>query len=261
MPSEGIKKNQSIAKAFIILEKMVQENRPLRLLDLSQMLEIPSSTVLRFLSTLIDFEYVKQEPETSRYYVTLKLASLGAKVQSRFSYQTAMKKYLNEVSSRLKESVSLSVDQEMNVVYIDAAEGPDHILQTLQRIGKVAPMHSTGAGKVLLLNYSSEEMDRFIEEKGLPRYTPKTLTTRESFLKVMDQVRARGYAFDDEECEVGVKCVAFPIRNYTGRVVASMSVSAPLSRMDRKREAEIIAIMKDASSRASGELGYNPEKN
>lgn len=259
MPSEGIKKNQSIAKAFVILEKMVEENRPLRLLDLSQMLGIPSSTVLRYLSSLIDFEYVKQEQETSRYYVTLKLASLGNKVQSRFSYQTAMKKYLHEVSTELQESVSLSVDQEMNVVYIDAVEGPDHILQTLQRIGKVAPMHSTGAGKVLLLNYSDKELDNFIDQKGLPQYTPKTLTTRKSFLGVMNEVRERGFAYDNEECEMGVKCIAFPVRNYTSRVVASMSVSAPLSRMGKEREEEIIRVLQSASSRASREFGYNPD--
>ncbi len=260
MPSEGVKKNQSIGKAFTILEAMVEEGRSLRLLDLAQKLNIPSSTVIRYLNTLIDYNYVKQEPETSRYYLTLKLSSLGNKVYSRFSYQEAMKKYLYRISDTLQESVSLSIEQDMNVVYIDAVEGPDHILQTLQRIGKVAPMHSTGSGKVLLLNCNDQELDRFIDIKGLPGYTPHTLTTRHSFLKVMAKVRESGFAYDDEECEMGVKCVAFPVRDFTGKVIVAISVSAPISRMGDIREEAIIEVLSEVTAEASREFGYNPQK-
>lgn len=260
MPSEGVKKNQSIGKAFTILEAMVEEGRSLRLLDLAQKLSIPSSTVIRYLNTLIDFGYVRQEADTSRYYLTLKLSSLGNKVYSRFSYQTAMKKYLFRISDTLQESVSLSIEQDMNVVYIDAVEGPDHILQTLQRIGKVAPMHSTGSGKVLLLNYADRELDRFIDIKGLPGYTPNTLTTRLSFLKVMNTVRQAGFAYDDEECELGVRCIAFPIWDFTDKVVAAVSVSAPISRMGEAREAEIIEVLEGVSREASLEFGANRER-
>lgn len=259
MPSEGVKKNQSIGKAFVILEAMVEANKSLRLLDISKQLGIPSSTVIRYLNTLIDFGYVKQESDTSRYYLTLKLASLGNKVYSRFQFQTVLKKYLYRISDILQESVSLSVDQDMNVVYIDAVEGPDHMLQTLQRIGKVAPMHSTGAGKVLLLNYSDRELDRFFDIKGLPGYTQNTLTTKLSFLKALEQVRTNGFAYDNEECEIGVKCVAFPIRDFTGKVIAALSVSAPISRMSQSREAEIIETLREGAMEASSELGYSPK--
>jgi DNA-binding IclR family transcriptional regulator len=256
MPSEGVKKNQSIGKAFTILEAMVEEGRSLRLLDIAKKLGIPSSTVIRYLNALIDHGYVKQEEDSSRYYLTLKLSSLGNKVYSRFSYQAAMKKYLYKISDTLQESVSLSIDQDMNVVYIDAVEGPDHILQTLQRIGKIAPMHSTGSGKCLLLNYNDRDLERFIDIKGLPGYTPNTLTTRVSFLKIMNTVREQGFAYDDEECELGVKCVAYPIRDFTGKVVAAVSVSAPISRMGDSREAEIIEVLQQVGDEASIEFGY-----
>jgi DNA-binding IclR family transcriptional regulator len=261
MPSEGIKKNQSIAKAFTILEAMVEENKPLRLLDLSQKLKIPSSTIIRFMNALIDMGYVKQEEESSRYYLTLKLSSLGNRVYSRFSYQNAMKKYLYSISDELKESVSLSIKQDLDVVYIDSVEGPDHILQTLQRIGKTAPMHSTGAGKVLLMNSSDKEIEQYINLKGLPGYTPNTLTTKESFFKAMKEVRDKDYAYDDEECELGVKCIAFPVRDFTGKVVTSISVSAPLSRMGKEREDQILNILQKYTAMASAELGYSPSKN
>jgi len=255
MPSEGIKKNQSIGKAFAILEAMAEESKSIRLMDLSQKLGIPSSTAIRFLNSLIDFGYVKQEPETSRYYLTLKIASIGNKVYTRFSYQSVMKKYIHRISDILQESVSLSIEQDMNVVYIDAVDGPDHVLQTLQRIGKVAPMHSTGAGKVLLLNYDDRSLERFIDIKGLPKFTEKTLVTRMSFLKAMEKVRQDGFALDDEECEIGVKCIAFPIRDFTDKVVAAVSVSAPISRMNEQRQHEIQEVLSKISREASAELG------
>jgi DNA-binding IclR family transcriptional regulator len=256
MASEGVKNNQSIGKALAILEAMVDDNKPMRLLDISKKLDIPSSTVLRFLNSLINAGYVRQEEDSSRYYLTLKLASLGRRVYGRFSYQSILKPYLYRISNSLQESVSLSIEQDMNVVYIDAVDGPDHVLQTLQRIGKIAPMHSTGAGKVLLLNASDDDLDRFVHIKGLPGFTANTLTTKVAFLKAMNLVRERGYAYDDEECELGVRCIAVPVRDFTGKVVASISVSAPISRMGEEREKDILEVLLKVSHEASQELGY-----
>ncbi|MCF7941222.1 MAG: IclR family transcriptional regulator [Spirochaetia bacterium] len=256
MQSEGVKKNQSIGKALLIIEHMAKQQRPQRLLDLANDLKMPSSTIIRFLNTLIEYGYVRRDPENSRYSLTLKLTSLGNLAYSKFSYSNALKSHLHSISDTLNESASLSIEQDMNVVYIDTAEGPDHILQTLQRIGKVAPMHSTGAGKILMMNYNEAEINRYIDIRGLPGYTEKTLVTRHSFLKEMEKVRTQGFAYDDEECEIGVKCIAFPVRDFSGKVVASISVSAPISRMAPPREEEIIEVLKEVTQQASLDLGW-----
>ncbi len=258
MQSEGVKKNQSAGKALQILEVMVEHNGPVRLQELAAELKMPESTVLRFLNTLIEYGYVIRAPRTSRYSLSLKLARLGNRVHSNFPYQRVLHPYLEEVSRELKEPVSLTVEQDRRVVYIDTVDGPDHMLKTLQRIGKVAPMHSTAAGKVLLLNYGESVLEEFVEEKGLPAFTEKTITTATDFFTELKTVKKRGYAYDNEECEVGVKCIAFPVKDFTGKNIAALSVSAPMTRFSPENEKKTLRVLREVSDRASVELGWKP---
>ena len=256
MQSEGVKKNQSLGKALQIIEVLARKTSPMRLQDLALELNMPESTLLRFLNTMIDYGYVFKEQETSRYSLTLKVAELGSQVQSNYPYQKVIHPYLEEVSRELQEPVSLCVEQDGSVVYIDTVDGPDHMLRTLQRIGKVAPMHSTGAGKVLLQNYSSTALRNFVEERGLPAFTAETITSPEQFFEEIEAVQHRGYAFDNEECEVGVRCVAFPIKDFSGKNVAAISISAPVTRLDVAKERKVISVLRDVSTRVSEELGW-----
>ncbi|MFW5728009.1 MAG: IclR family transcriptional regulator [Spirochaetota bacterium] len=258
MQSEGVKKNQSLGKALQIFEVLSWQAAPMRLQDLARELNMPDSTLLRFLNTMIDYGYVAKERETSRYRLTLKLAQLGSQVHSNYPYQKIIHPYLEEISRKLQEPVSLCVEQNGSVVYIDTVDGPDHMLRTLQRIGKVAPMHSTGVGKVLLQNYTSNELKEYVEDKGLPAFTEKTITSGKEFFEEIDVVRQRGFAYDNEECEVGVRCVAFPVKDFSGRNVAAISISAPVTRMDADKEKNIVAVLRDVSTRISQEMGWQP---
>ncbi len=258
MQSEGVKKNQSLGKALQIFEVLAQQAAPMRLQELARKLNMPDSTLLRFLNTMIDYGYVAKETETARYGLTLKLAQLGSRVQSNYPYQKAIHPFLEEVSRELQEPVSLCVEQEGSVVYIDTVDGPDHMLRTLQRIGKVAPMHSTGAGKVLLQNYSHNSLEEYVETRGLPAFTEQTITTTEMFFNELEAVKQRGFAYDNEECEVGVRCVAFPIKDFSGKNVAAISISAPVTRLAAEKEAQVITVLRDVSTRISEELGWKP---
>jgi len=256
MQSEGVKKNQSLGKALQIIEVMVEHNAPMRLQDLADELRMHESTVLRFLNTLIDYGYASRQGQGGKYALTLKLAQLGSRIHTGFPYQRILHPYLEEVSRELMEPVSLTVEQDGNVVYIDTVDGPDHMLRTLQRIGKVAPMHSTAAGKVLLLNYDEEGLKDFVDQKGLPSFTEKTIIRLADFVNEIEMVKNRGYAYDNEECEVGVKCIAFPIRDFTGKNVAAISISAPMTRFTPEKEQKILGVLKDVSTRASAVLGW-----
>lgn len=256
MQSEGVKKNQSLGKALQIIEAMAEHCAPMRLQELAGKLKMHESTVLRFLNTLIDYGYVSRRAHGGKYSLTLKLAQLGSRIHTGFPYQRALHPYLEEVSRELMEPVSLTVEQDRNVVYIDTVDGPDHMLRTLQRIGKVAPMHSTAAGKVLLLNYEEDSLKDFMEQKGLPSFTNKTITRPADFVSELEVVKKRGYAYDNEECEVGVKCIAFPIRDFTGKNIAAISISAPMTRFTPDKEEKILRVLEDVSNRASAELGW-----
>jgi DNA-binding IclR family transcriptional regulator len=255
--SEGIKKNQSLRKALQILEGMTKIHTPARLQDIAQALKMPQSTLLRFLNTFIDFGYVGQDPGTSCYYLTLKLAEIGSRARENFPFQSSLSKYVRQISHTFDESASLSIEHDMQMVYVVTEEGPSRMLQTLQRIGRIAPMHATGVGKLHLLNYSDDRLRDLEQKFGFPKFTDRTITSKEALKKELLQIRKQGYAMDNEECEAGVRCIAVPVRNFSGEVVAGISLSAPVSRLDKQRIDEIVAYLKDISVRASKELGWN----
>jgi DNA-binding IclR family transcriptional regulator len=254
--SEGIKKNQSLRKALQILEGMTKIHTPARLQDIAKSIKMPQSTLLRFLNTFIDFGYVSQDPGTSCYYLTLKLAEIGSRAKDNFPFQNSLTKYVKQIARKFNESSSFAIEHDMQMVYVSTEEGPSRMLQTLQRIGHIAPMHATGVGKLHLLNYSEAKLQELEEKFGFPKYTEHTITSMDALKKELLVVRKQNYAMDNEECEVGVRCIAVPVRNFSGEVVAGISLSAPVTRLDKQRIEEIIAYLKDISVHASRELGW-----
>jgi DNA-binding IclR family transcriptional regulator len=254
--NEGIKKNQSLRKALQILEGMTKIHTPARLQDIAQSLDLPQSTLLRFLNTYIDFGYVNQDPDTSCYYLTLKLTEMGFRAKDNFPFQNSLAKYVKQISQAFHESASLCVERDMRMVYIAIEEGPDRMLQTLQRIGRIAPMHATGVGKLHLTNYSDVRLTELVRKYGLPKYTEHTITDMDALKQEIDTVKRQGFAMDNEECETGVRCIAVPIRDYTGAVAAAFSISAPVTRMDMLNTGEIIQYLKAVGVSASEELGW-----
>lgn len=227
--------NQSTTKVLRIIEVLADSSVPLKVKELSAMLEMPGSTVLRFLHSLIEEGYAMQEKESNRYYLTMKIPQIGERVNSHFNLREVIHPYLVELMKNCGESTCLAIEVDRKTTYIDAVEGPQRILQTLQRIGKRAPLHSTGVGKNLLLNYSEEQIDDLIRDIKLEKLTEHTITTKEDLLQELQKVRELGFALDNEECEVGVKCVAAPIWDYRKQVVASISVSGPALRLQAEK--------------------------
>ncbi|MDR0655190.1 MAG: IclR family transcriptional regulator, partial [Treponema sp.] len=246
--SEGTKKNQSLRKALQILEGMTKIHTPAHLQDIAKSLDIPQSTLLRFLNTYIDFGYVSQDPASSCYYLTLKLTEMGFRTKDKFPFQSSLTKYVKQISRTFHESASLCIEHDMQMVYIATEEGPSRMLQTLQRIGRVAPMHATGVGKLHLMNYSPEQLMELEQKFGFSRYTKHTITQMDALKKEIAKIKRQGYAVDDEECEEGVRCLAVPIRDYTGKVVAALSISAPVTRMNLQKINEIIQYVKEVGA-------------
>lgn len=253
---KAVKKNQSLAKAFRIIEKMAATRGPMRLQDIAHFTELPTSTALRFINTLMQQGYVTQDPETARYSLTFKLCQIAEEIRAGHRLTDIAHPFLVELTSKAGESSCLAVEESGEVVYVDVVEGPLSVLQTLQRIGKRAPLHSTGVGKSLLLNYSAEEISRLVEAKGLPALTRRTIRDEESLRGELVKVARTGIGHDDEECEEGVRCVAAPVRDYTGKVTCSISVSGPVNRMTPARVEEISHTVREVASSLSVRLGY-----
>lgn len=256
MKNRLTERNQSVEKTLQIIETMAENRGPMRLSDISSKVRYPASTVLRMLNALISLGYVKQDADTSKYLLTMKFCRIGELIKSQYSIRDIVRPYLEELARRCQESSCLAIEDDMTVVYIDVVDGPDKILRTLQRIGKMAPMHCTGVGKLLLLNYSEEQLKSLVERKGLPKLTENTITTLHDLGEELKKIRMQGYALDNEECEIGARCVAAPIRDYTGRIVACMSISGPATRITMEKIENVKDIIIEVSNLASLELGF-----
>jgi DNA-binding IclR family transcriptional regulator len=235
---------------------MAQQEEPMRLQDIARRLKMPASTALRFLTALQNRDYVAQAIDTGRYSLTFKLCGLADNIRANQSLRNIGLPFLRSVASAFDESVNLSIEYDMSVMYIEAVQGPSKTLMSLQRIGNIAPLHCTGVGKLLLLEYSPSQLERILAIKGLPGYTDNTITSRELLERELNQIRMRGYSFDNEECEKGVRCVAAPIYDYTGKIVAGISVSGPVTRMTDGHIRNNLADLLDAAREISARLGW-----
>lgn len=256
MAERTTKSNQSLEKALQIIEFMAEHRKPVRLQMIAEALSFPASTTLRFLATLEKKKYVKQDPDTLRYYLTYKLCKIGNLISSSHKVRDIARPYLMELVEKVSESACLAIDDDGKALYIDVVSGPANILRVMQRIGKEAPLHCTGVGKLLLQNYDNNELNELLSKTGMEQLTHNTIVSPEELKMELEKVRQLDYAIDDEECEIGARCVAAPIRNYTGKIVASISVSGPVSRMTFQKIELIKNKLKLTADKISSDLGY-----
>ncbi|MDR1315586.1 MAG: IclR family transcriptional regulator [Spirochaetales bacterium] len=255
MTSKAVKKNLSIGKALQIIETMAGHNGSMRLQEVANSVSQPPSTTLRFLNTLMDYGYADQDPTNLHYFLTMKFCHIGNLISRQIKMREVVRPFLEALSRKFGESTCLAISQENYVVYIDVVDGPDHILQTLQRIGKIAPLHSTGVGKCLLLDYTEGEISK-LAAKGLTVLTKNTIKSESELITELSKVRKQGYGEDNEECEIGVRCVATPIRDYSGKVIAAISTSGPTHRMSAEKLKLIRAELPATAAGISKRMGY-----
>ena len=250
------KANQSVEKTLQIIEVLANEREPLRLAEISKRVEMPASTVLRMVNTLVEHGYAYQDAQSLRYGLTMRFAQIGHMISAQLRIRDVVHPYLMELSRATGESTCLAIEEDMEVIYIDVVDGADGMLKIMQRIGKRAPLHSTGVGKLMLTQYSLEKMNLLAKDRGLSCLTPHTLTSVQDLQREIDLIQKQGYAVDDEECELGARCVAAPIYDYEGRVVAAISVSGPISRITRKRVLELAPMVTEVSNKISEMMAY-----
>ena len=248
--------NLSSEKLLSLMEAMSRLSEPARLQDLARELKMNSSTVLRFLAALQHRGYAARDIDTGRYYLTFKLCGMAQSISSNMSIRNISLPFLRSVSRVFEESANLAIEYDMSVMYVEVVNGPSKTLVSTQRIGNIAPMHCTGVGKLLLQNYSATQMEQMIAVKGLPRYTASTIVTPQRLMEEVEEAREKGYAFDNEECEPGVRCIAAPVRDYTGLVVAGISVSGPSTRMTDEHIFSNLPQLLETAEELSHRLGW-----
>jgi len=248
-------KIKSVDRALYLLEIMAGENRELELMELCKKTHISTATLYRLLQTLKDRGFVTQNPYTGKYRLGLKLLELGQVVVEQIELRRIALPFLQELMEKTGETANLVILDEDKAVYIEKVESPASLRMFL-RIGKQAPAHATGVGKVLLASLSSEKLQKIINHKTLPKLTENTITSPEKLKKELEKIRKEGFAIDNEECEVGAKCIAAPIMDYRKEVVAAVSISGPSARLTEDRVKNLVRVVKEIAHKISEKLGY-----
>lgn len=248
--------NQSVAKLLQLITYLSESRLPMRLQDIAVSTNIPQVTCLRYLTALVQEGYVFQDEDSGRYSMTWGICHLGDQVRAHKSLRAISGDIVNGLSAALGQGICLVVEHEMECMYLDCIYDSFAMGGTLIRIGKQTPLYAASSGKVLLAEFSESELDRLIEQKGFISLTPKTISTKEQLLAEIEKVKELGYAIDDEECELGLRCVAVPICDYTGKAVAAVSSFGSVDVMTEKHMLqEVIPALQDAANKLSFRMG------
>ncbi|HHY98032.1 MAG TPA: IclR family transcriptional regulator [Firmicutes bacterium] len=246
---------RSVAKCFAVLESLANHEGSMKLSELSKALGLPPSTTHRLVSSLMEIGYVTQDRETGEYMLGVKILFLAGVVLKRLDLRKIAYPFLEKLRDETGETANLVVLDSDEVLYIEKVESRASI-RAFSLIGRRAPVHATGVGKVILADMAWPEVVEILEKKGMPRLTSNTITDPKQFMKELNRVRLQGYALDREECEEGAICVAAPVRDHNGKTVAGMSISGPIGRLTEDRLPLLIQIVMKYAAGLSRALGY-----
>lgn len=246
---------QSVERCLDILEGLADAENGIGILDLSHRISLHPSTVHRILSTLLLRGYVRQDKRNGHYSLGTRTLALAQSFHEQRNLRADAHPFLQLLMQETGETANLIVLDCDEAVYIDQVSSP-HLVRMFASIGRHVPLHSTGCGKVLLAFLEPSERSRILRESGLSRSTRYTITSAAELERELAEIRRRGYALDDREHDEDVRCIAGPVRDHAGVVVAALSISGPTSRITKERIPELSRLVVNISGRASGALGY-----
>lgn len=252
---EEEKQMSAVMRTISILEALSAVDG-INLEQLSRMTELPKATLLRFLSTLISLGYVYRDG-ADMYHLTLKMFSVGSRSLNHIDLINTAKPFAKELCQSLGETVHMGILEDDYAVYV-LKEESSYTLRMYSRIGKVIPLYCTAIGKIFLSEMSESELEDYFRRNPLKPFTPKSIRTHQALREELERTRQRGWAIDDEEREENVFCIGAPVRDYTGKTVAALSVSWPIFRFDKDTFQETAERIKETTEALSKVLGYVP---
>jgi IclR family transcriptional regulator, KDG regulon repressor len=220
----------SLEKALRVIDA-VAKARSVGLRELAAEVKFPPSTVHRLLALLTASHYLTQDPETKRYRLSLKFLELGSAVREDLDVITAARPHMTALMETTSETVNLALFDGAGIVYVDQVANSNSFLRMFTRVGTRAPLYSTGIGKACLAQLPEEFVTEYWQGTEKQLYTDRTITDELSLKRELKIIRQQGYAVDNEEMEIGVRCVASAISQHKSGIVAGVSISGPSSRL------------------------------
>ena len=246
---------QSLARAFSILEEIARNRDGIGLAELSKRVALHNSTTFHLVKTLVLLGYVRQMKDTKRYRIGRPLFALAASALDEVEMVSLATPILEDLSRETGESAHFSVPMGDAVVVLARTSGPG-AFQLIDRAGAVRPAHCTALGKIMLAALPPDQLEQFMARAELKALTPKTITSAELLRREIAEVRRAGLAIDDGEFDAELRCVALPVRDFSGQVIGAVGVSGPVWRLSIEALQKRSRAVRAAADRLSAEFGY-----
>jgi DNA-binding IclR family transcriptional regulator len=249
---------QVLERSLGILELLCSNGPELSLIELSEQLQLHKSTTHRLVGVLEQHRFVEKSSSSGKYKLGLKLFELGSKAIAHLDWRERARRYLQRLAFDTGETAHLCILDDGEVLYLEKVEAP-RTVRVPSIVGRRYPAHCGAAGKTLLAFQPEDEIDDLIKRRGLKAYTRNTFTTPAQLRDGLRLVREQGYAIDNEEFEEGLECIGAPIRDYSGKVVAAISIAGPTFRITEDKLPVLARYVIEAAQELSADLGYAEE--
>ncbi len=246
---------QSLQRGLGILEIIAKKQNGVTTAEVSREIGLHTSTTFHLLRTLTTLGYLAQDEVTRQYHVGSKIFHLAASVSHEVQLLRMATPFLVDMAKQTGETSHLAMFERGEVIVVGKIDGGGPVGVT-ERVGYPRPAHCTAIGKVLLASLPEAELKAFLSTADLRPMTHRTITAIPNLAQELERVRAQGYAIDDEEFAQGLRCLAAPVRNFTGSVVAAVGISGPVWRVTLDRIAQLTEFVRAAGRNLSQQLGW-----
>jgi len=248
---------QAVSNTLKILE-ILSATQKCGISELAKDLDCQKGTVFRLLSTLKNEGYITQDEENKKYSLTLKLFKIGSNMVNSLDLNKVVLPIITRLSELTSETIHLCIMENGQLVYLHKIESTYALKVTMKsRVGQSTPLYCTAVGKVLLAHQSIDTIQRYLKNTQFENFTENTIVEPQDLTIELEKVRSSGIAYDNEEHELGVCCVAAPIFDQTGKILAALSISGPSVRMNDEKLKLMRELVKNAASEISAKVGYS----
>lgn len=234
-----------LQKALAILEELSESETGVGIVKLAQISRLPPTTTHRILRTLLQAGYIRQD-ESKKYGLGMKVVRLARSFLNGQDLKKLGTPYLEELRNKTGETAHLLVKEGDDVLCMENVESGNNMKVTLP-VGSRSPLYCTAAGKLFLAEFDEQELSSYLARTETRRFTSQTLTTHKELKKEKAKIQRQGYASDNEEYAVGVKCVAAPVRDISKGIIGALGISGPSARIANKRLEEFAGIVVSAA--------------
>lgn len=245
----------SLTRALKVLEVLADSNDSIGVTELGRRLDIDKSRAYRLLATLVNQGYVEQDPETRKYKLGLKVVELGSKVLDKMELRKIAKPFMKELVQKTNQTTHMAALDLGDAVCIEQEETPS-VVNVNMAIGRETPGHCTALGKILWAHLEEKELETLLKKKKLTHFTARTITSIPELKMHLEKIRGQGYALDDEEFTVGVRCIAVPVWSHKKKVVASLGISGLAVNISLDKVDGLIEIIMQIRDKLCSKLGY-----